>query len=110
MTIFVRARPYEVLGSETLVRSDDECDSKDIVINPGRRTGGPLKPGFGLSGAVLLRDRVSLPLFRVFVFVYSDSTCSAPHGLLTSQQQVPQLHRSSLCDDLLGRDDRIEEI
>jgi hypothetical protein len=30
-------------------------------------TGGPLKPAFGLSGAVLLLDRVFLPLFRVLV-------------------------------------------
>jgi hypothetical protein len=29
------------------------------------RTGGPLKPGFGLSGAVVQLDRVFLQLFRV---------------------------------------------
>src|SRR6266702_4022664 len=32
--------------------------------------GGPLKLGFGLSGAVLLLDRVFPPLFRVFVRLF----------------------------------------
>lgn len=35
--------------------------------------GGPLKPNFGLSGSVLLPDRVWPPLFRVFAPV--TSTC-----------------------------------
>ena len=36
-------------------------------IRSPREAGGPLKPGFGLSGEVLLLDKVFPPLFRVFV-------------------------------------------
>jgi hypothetical protein len=39
-------------------------------------TGGPFKPGFGLSGAVLPLDKVFPPLVRVFVS--SISTQSRP--------------------------------
>jgi len=40
---------------------------KPATTNAILNIGGPLKPDFGLSGAVLLLDTVFLPLFRVFV-------------------------------------------
>ena len=71
-------------------------------------TGGPLKPGFGLSGAVLLLDKVFPPLVRRFRAVHSDSISTDPHSRVTSHHQVPPLRRSSLLAVICsGRDDRV---
>jgi len=41
--------------------------TKFELVNAGTKwTGGPLKPGFGLSGAVRRLDKVLPPLFRLF--------------------------------------------
>jgi hypothetical protein len=72
-------------------------------------TGGPFKPGFGLSGAVLPLDK-SLPAARShFRAVHSDSIFSVPRT--TSQQQgpsTPQIIASAMICP--GRHDRVEEI
>jgi hypothetical protein len=60
--------------------------------------GGPFKPSFGLSGGVLLLEKVFLSRFRV---VHFDLISSILHSWVTVKHQVPPLHRSSLCDDLL---------
>jgi hypothetical protein len=44
-------------------------------------TGGPLKPGFGLSGAAQSWTESSCHSF-VFPVVYSDSISTVPHSLL----------------------------
>jgi hypothetical protein len=69
-------------------------------LRSGRSTGGPLKHGFGLSGAVLQTGQSLPSALSCYRVVDSDLICTVPHGLLTSQQQVLPLHRSSLCDDL----------
>jgi hypothetical protein len=74
------------------------------------RAGGPLKPDFGLSGAVLQLDRVFLPLFRVFVSsVQLDLQClSQPADITTAGPSTPQIIAlAMICS---GRDDRVGEI
>jgi len=63
-----------------------EAESQDA---PSRSpAGGPLKPDFGLSGAVRLLDKVFPRLVRVFV-----------PSILTRSRPVPQsrLHRGENC-------------
>src|SRR5438552_12953485 len=47
-------------------------------------TGGPLKPGFGLSGTVLALDKVLPPLVRVFVPSILTLSRPVPHSRLRS--------------------------
>jgi hypothetical protein len=49
------------------------------VAHSRSRTGGPLKPGFGLSGAVRRLDKVPPPIFRLFPrAVFEALTCPPP--------------------------------
>src|SRR5208282_1427232 len=52
----------------------------------GGRTGGPLKPGFGLSGAVPPLDKVFPPLVRVFVPSILTRSRPVPHTQLRSDE------------------------
>ena len=77
-----------------------------IVLCPG--TGGPLKPEFGLSRAVLLLDRGFLPRFRIFV----SSSPIRSLGVPRPTKDTRSLHSTNrrcavIC---FGRDDRAEEI
>jgi len=56
-------------GNTGLVGTAHHGISSEAKANkiPQSLAGGPFKPGFGLSGAVPLLDRVFLPLVRVFV-------------------------------------------
>jgi len=59
-------RAFDLLGSEMRGQTGGSPTS----------TGGPLKPGFGLSGAVLQLDKILPPL--VLVFLPSIPTRSPP--------------------------------
>ena len=62
-------RPSGCLGAAT-----------DDGIALGGGTGGPPKPGFGLSGAVPHSDKVFPPLVRVFVLPFGlDLQCRTKH-------------------------------
>jgi hypothetical protein len=53
--------------NECPARKSGGCCRSSCLRNSGcNRAGGPFKPGFGLSGAVLQVDRVFLSLFHVF--------------------------------------------
>jgi hypothetical protein len=66
---------------------------KHAPIQISRGTGGPLKPGFGLSGAGLQLDNVFLPLFRVFVPLILTDLHSSDANI---KHKVPPLRRPSL--------------
>ena len=51
---------------------------------PTCHAGGPLKPGFGLSGEVPPLDRVCLPLVRVFVPSILTRSPPVPHSQMRS--------------------------
>ncbi len=51
--------------------------------------GGPLKPGFGLSGAVLLLEGVFLPLFHVLVSsIPTRSPPQNPHSKFRKEREI----------------------
>jgi hypothetical protein len=65
-----RAIPDDNLAYPVLITLKNGSTGSGFFVNTGRAVylaGGPFKPDFGLSGAVLPLDIVSLPLFRVFV-------------------------------------------
>jgi len=64
-------KPWCNLSSYIFSKGPPFRESPVPYCPPGRslciRTGGPLKPGFGLSGIVPPLDKVFRPLVRVFV-------------------------------------------
>src|SRR6266705_4382602 len=60
--------------------SSDDLFRRDRPSKALQRTGGPLKPGFGLSGAVRRLDKVFPPLVRVFVPSIPTRSRLAPHS------------------------------
>ena len=54
-----------------------------------KQTGGPFKPGFGLSGAVPLLDEVFLPLLHVFVSsIPTRSPRQNPHSKFRKEREI----------------------
>ena len=80
------------MSFDDLLRKDRP--NKMLPITP--RTGGLLKPDSGLSGAVLVLDRVFPPLFCILVSSIPTRFSRVPHSRVTSQHQVPPLRRPSL--------------
>src|SRR4030088_1429322 len=70
-------------------------------------TGGPVKPGFGLSGAVLLLDRISLPLFLVSCRLFRLAP-RLPMQTLNTRSLYSTDHRFAMI--CFGRDDRVGDL
>jgi hypothetical protein len=71
--------------------------------------GGPLKPDFGLSGAVRRLDKVFPPLFCIFVSSIPTRFSSVPHSrgdVTTAGPSTPQIIAFAMIHS--GRNDRIE--
>jgi len=71
-----------------------------IFAAEGRGRVAALKPGVGLSGAVVPLEKGFPQLVRVFAPSILIRSQPGPRGQLTSQHPVPPLHRSALCDGL----------
>ena len=65
------------------------CFVLDVYLDG---TGGPLKPGFGLSGVVLLPD---IAFLRLFVLLRRPFRLDLDAFLAPEEQQVPPLRGSS---------------
>src|SRR5713101_4698985 len=89
----VRDRPRDIRLIRTLSHAPNSrnmCKGSSFSaqsISPfslRTRTGGPLKPGFGLSGAVRQLDKVFPPLVRVFAPSIPTRSRPVPHSRLRS--------------------------
>ena len=79
-------RRYRFCG---LAAAIDGLASEAVLSQDIDLTGGPLKPGFGLSGAFLQLGRVLLLLFRLFVSSIFDSISTSPYTPLLVLDQPP---------------------
>jgi len=83
------------------------CHSESVTAITRQLAGGPFKPGFGLSGAVLQPDRVFLPLFPVFGSPISTLSQRVPRLKNTRSLHSTDHRFAMICS---GRDDRVGEI